>query len=190
MEASLDETPPPDAPVARARTAPILAGLLVFALVVAALFAFLWATKEDPLTSAEVETYLDARKEVVGDRAVEVMSLMLNYDSTNIAEVAEQVTELSTGEFERKYSALAGGSNLERALQEAAASSRGQINGDPDVAFRTPDEAIVILTMTQIAQSKSNPAGSTTDYVMRVTMLRVGDEWKADGVDVLSEKAI
>ncbi|HEV2755328.1 MAG TPA: hypothetical protein VG318_06080 [Actinomycetota bacterium] len=190
MDATIDQ-PQPDAPATpRPRSLPVLVGLLVFALAVAAVFAYLWATKAGDVTAGEVETYLDARKDAVTERATEVMSLMLTYDSTNIDEVSEQVLELATGDFRDDYAALVGGGNLKRALRRSSSSSRGQIIGDPDVAFRAPNEAVVIVTVTQTAQSRENPAGTTTDYVMRVVMLHTGGEWKADGVDVLSEQAV
>ncbi|MDQ3916027.1 MAG: hypothetical protein M3323_12005 [Actinomycetota bacterium] len=185
------ERPQPDAAAARRPLAgPVLVALLVFALVVAAVFAYLWATKDVAVTAGEVETYLDARKDAVTERATEVMGLMLTYDSTNIDEVGERVLELATGDFRDDYAALVGGGNLKRALRRSSSSSRGQIMGDPDVSFRAPNEAVVILTVTQTTQSSDDPAGSTTDYVMRVVMLLTGGEWKADGVDVLSEQTV
>ena len=190
MDASL-EAPQPDAPAAsRPRAVPVLIGLLVFALVAAATFAFLWATKDDPVTSTDVESYLDARTDDVTEQATEIMGLMLTYDSTNIDEVSEQVLDLASGSFREDYSSLVGGGNLQRALKRNASSSRGQIVGDPDVSFRTPTEAVVIVTVTQVVQSKDNPTGTTTDYVMRLTMVETGGRWKADGVDVLSEQTV
>lgn len=190
MDTSLD-APSADAPAARRpRSTGVLAGLLVFALVAASVFAYLWATKEDELTSQEVASYLSSRSDDVAEQASKVVGLMLTYDSTNIDEVSAQVLELATGNFEKDYSELVGGGNLRRALRGADASSRGQINGVPDVSFRTPDEAVVIVTVTQIAQSSTNPSGVTSDYVMRVTMLRIGGEWKAEGVDVLSQQTV
>lgn len=190
MDATLEQ-PQPDAPATRRpRSFPLLVGLLVFALAAAAVFAFLWATKEEGLTTSEVGAYLDGRKEAVASRATEVMGLMLTYDSTNIEEVSERVLALATGDFRDDYAALVGGGNLKRALRRSSSSSRGQIVGEPDVSFRAPNEAVVILTVTQTAQSRENPGGSTTDYVMRVVMLLTGGEWKADGVDVLSEQSV
>ncbi len=191
MDASLEQQPQPDAPATGRPVAfPVLVALLVFSLAVAAAFAYLWATKDDAVTAGDVETYLDARRDAVTERATEVMGLMLTYDSTNIDEVSEQVLDLATGDFRDDYAALVGSGNLKRALRRSASSSRGQIVGDPDVAFRAPNEAVVILTVTQTAQSRENPAGTTTDYVMRVVLLLTGGEWKADGVDVLSEQSV
>lgn len=185
------EAPQPDAPVApRPRAVPVLTGLLVFALVAASVFAYLWATKEDPTTSRDVEAYLDARTDAVTERAREIMGLMLTYDSTNIDEVSEQVLDLASGAFREDYAALVGGGNLRKALRRSSSSSRGQIVGDPDVSFRTPTQAVVIVTVSQVVQSTDNPSGSTTDYVMRLTMVETGGEWKADGVDVLSEQGV
>lgn len=185
------EQPQPDAPAARrSRSLPLLVGLLVFALAAAAVFAYLWATKDTAVTEREVGSYLDARKDAVTDRATEIIGLMLTYDSTNIDEVSERVLGLATGDFRDDYASLVGGGNLKRALRRSSSSSRGQIVGEPDVSFRAPNEAVAILTVTQTVQSRENPAGTTTDYVMRVVLLHTGGEWKADGVDVLSEQSV
>lgn len=176
-------------PVARARrprTVPVLIALLVFAVAASGAFATLWLTKDDEFTSAEVASYLDALAPAVTDRATEVMELLLNYDATTIDEVGDELLKISTGNFGDDYEDLVGGGNLEKALREAAASSRGQIVDGPDVYFRDPAEAVAIVTVTQTAQSKSNPTGITTEYVFRIILIDAGGEWKADDVKILS----
>lgn len=176
----------PVAPARRSRTVPILVALLVFAVAAAGAFATLWLTKDDDFTSAEVEQYLDARAPAVSDRVTEVMDLLLNYDATNIEEVGDRLLAMSTGNFGDDYEDLVGGGNLERALRQASASSRGQILDGPDVYFRDPAEAVGIVTVTQTAQSESNPTGITTEYVFRIILIRADGEWKADDVKILS----
>lgn len=168
------------------RKVPILVAALVFALAAAGAFATLWLTKESGFTSADVARYLDARAPAVTDRATQVMDLLLNYDAATIDDVGDRLIELSTGNFADDYADLVGGGNLEKALREASASSRGQILDGPDVYFRDPDEAVSIVTVTQTAQSESNPTGITTEYVFRIILLRTGGEWKADDVKILS----
>lgn len=185
MDTPVVEGAQPVAP-RRPRTVPILVALLVFALAAAGAFAALWLTKDDDFSSADVARYLDARAPAVTDRVTEVMNLLLNYDATNIEEVGDRLLELSTGNFGDDYEDLVGGGNLERALRQAAASSRGQILDGPDVYFRDPAEAVAIVTVTQTAQSKSNPTGATTEYVFRIILVRVDGEWKADDVKILS----
>ncbi|HEX2295003.1 MAG TPA: hypothetical protein VHN37_06805 [Actinomycetota bacterium] len=177
----------PVAPARRfLRPVPVLSALLVFSVAAAGAFATLWLTKDDDFTSADVASYLDARAPAVADRVEEVMTLLLNYDATSIDEVGDQLLEISTGNFFDDYEDLVGGENLQKALRQASASSRGQILDGPDVYFRHPSEAAAIVTVTQTAQSESNPAGITTDYVFRVILIRAGGEWKADDVKILS----
>lgn len=174
------------APARRPRTVPILVAALVFALAAAGAFATLWLTKDTGFTSADVARYLDARAPAVTERVTAVMDLLLNYDATNIEDVGDRLLDLSTGNFAEDYEDLVGGGNLQKALRQASASSRGQILDGPDVYFRDPDEAVSIVTVTQTAQSESNPTGITTEYVFRIILLRTSGEWKADDVKILS----
>lgn len=189
MDAPVDEAQPVARPARGRRTVPILVALLVFAVSAAGAFAALWLTKDDGFTEAEVGRYLDARAPAVTARANEVVDLLLNYDATTIDEVGDRLLELSTGNFSDDYEDLVGGGNLERALRQASASSRGQILDGPDVYFRDPSEAAAIVTVSQTAQSKGNPAGITTEYVFRIIMIRAGGEWKAHDVKILSTRS-
>lgn len=176
----------PVAPERRSRAVPVLAALLVFSVATAASFALLWMGKDDDVTPADVAQYLEAREPAVNARVTEVMDLLLTYDATTIDEVGDRLLELSTGNFSDDYEDLVGGGNLERALRQASASSRGRILDGPDVYFRGPSEAVSIVTVSQTAQSESNPTGITTEYVFQITLIRADDEWKADDVKILS----
>lgn len=180
----------PDAPEPRRSSAVVvLTALLVFAVATAASFALLWLGKDDEVTSRDVERFLDARAPAVSERATEVMTLLLNYDATNIEEVGDELLELSTGNFFEDYEDLVGGGNLEQALRRASASSRGQIVDGPDVYFRDASEAAAIITVSQTTQSRSNPTGTTTDYVFRIILTQTPDgEWKASDITVLSTR--
>lgn len=181
----------PDAPAGRRiPMVPALVAALVVTASLAAAFAALWLTKEgDERTSArEVGSYLGAHIPQVEDRAAEVATLLLNYDSTNIEEVSDQILALATGDFRDDYEDIVGGGNLQEALEESASSSRGQILDGPDVYFRSASEAIALVEVSQIAQSQSNPAGSNIDYVMKMTLVATSEGWKADGVDVISQQ--
>lgn len=185
MDSPTEDTRPV-APERRSRLVPILAALLVFAVAAAGAFAVLWLKKDDDVTAADVARYMDARAPAVTDRVTEVMDLLLNYDATTIEDVGDRLLDLSTGNFSDDYEDLVGGGNLKRALRQASASSRGQILDGPDVAFRDPAEAVSIVTVTQTAQSESNPTGVTTEYVFRITLVNAAGEWKADDVKILS----
>lgn len=169
---------------------PALSAGLVVALAAAAVFGVLYLTQD---TSAqEIEAALAEETPDVEDRAGSIANLLLNYDSTNLDEVSRQMLDLATGSFRQQYEeALEEGGGLGTALEEASASSRGQILTGPDVFFRSADEAIAIMRVTQTAQSNSNPGGQTIDYVLKVTFIDTSDGgWKADRVEVLSTQQV
>jgi hypothetical protein len=181
----------PEAPARRRiPLVPALVAALVVAVSLAAAFAAMWLTNEgdDGATAREIGSYLATRIPQVEDRAAEIATLLLNYDSTNIEEVSQEILALATGDFRHDYEDIVGGGNLQKALEESASSSRGQILDGPDVYFRSPSEAIALVEVSQTAQSQSNPAGSNIDYVMKLTLVATPEGWKADGVDVISQQ--
>lgn len=182
----------PEAPARRTiPPVPVLVAALVVTASLAAAFAALWLTKKDGTdgaTARQIGSYLGTRLPQVEDRAAEVATLLLNYDSTNIEEVSREILALATGDFRDDYEDIVGGGNLQEALEESASSSRGQILDGPDVYFRSASEAIALVEVSQTAQSRSNPAGSNIDYVMKLTLVATAEGWKADGVDVISQQ--
>lgn len=186
MDAPVEGAEPVAPERRRLRPVPVLVALLVFAVAAAGAFATLWLSADDEVTSADVARFLDAREPAVVERVTDVINLLFNYDATNIDEIADQLLAISTGDFFDDYEELVGSGNLEKALREASASSRGQIVDGPDVFFRDPAEAVSIATVSQTAQSRSNPAGTTTDYVVRIILVLVEGEWTADDVEILS----
>lgn len=165
---------------------PVLIGALVVALSLAAVFGALYISSDASLE--DVGELLGAESPAVEERSREIASLLLNYDSTTLDQVAEDMLEISTGNFREQFEEiLSQGGGLGTALEEASASSRGEILSGPDVYFRTASEAIAILQVTQIAQSSSNPGGRTIDYILKITLIDTADGgWKADRVEVLS----
>lgn len=165
---------------------PLLSAGLVVAVATAAVLGALYLG--GAVSGAEVGEVLSEETPEVEDRAGTVANLLLNYDSTNLEEVSNQMLAVATGNFREQYEeVLAGGAGLGNALEEASASSRGQILDGPDVYFKSADEAIAIMRVTQTAQSNSNPGGTTIDYVLKVTLIDTSDGgWKADRVEVLS----
>ena len=165
---------------------PVLVGSLVVSLSAAVVFGSLYLARDASLE--EVGAVLAGESPAVEERAVQVADLLLNYDSTTLDRVSEDMLAISTGNFREQYEeVLSQGGGLGTALEEASASSRGQILTGPDVYFRTPSEAIAILQVTQTAQSSSNPGGQTIDYILKVTLIDTSDGgWKADRVEVLS----
>lgn len=165
---------------------PALVGGLVVALSAALVFGTLYLAGDTSLE--DVGALLAEQSPDVEERAVRIANLLLNYDSTTLDSVAEDMLEISTGNFREQYEeVLSQGGGLGTALEEAAASSRGRILSGPDVYFRTASEAIAILQVTQTAQSSSNPGGQTIDYILKITLIDTADGgWKADRVEVLS----
>ncbi|HEY7875420.1 MAG TPA: hypothetical protein VIG64_09890 [Actinomycetota bacterium] len=177
-----------DAPAPKRKLlVPLLIGGLVLATALAATFAVLWSQSRDT-TSDEVASFLGAEKSVVEERSGELVNLLMNYDSTNLDEVSEEVLTLSTGDFAEDYEdTLARG--LGAALEKSTASSRGQILDGPDVFFRSPSEATAILRVEQTTQSNDNPTGQTFTYVMQLSLVHTTSEgWKADRVEILSQQ--
>lgn len=169
---------------------PVLIGALVVSLASAVVFASLYLASD--VSSNEVGQVLSDHAPEVEDVAGRVANLLLNYDSTNLDEVAQQMLSVATGNFREQYEeVLSSGAGLGAALEEASASSRGQILEGPDVYFKSGSEAIAIMRVTQTAQSNSNPGGSTIDYVLKITLIDTQDGgWKADRVEVLSTQQL
>ena len=165
---------------------PVLIGALVVALSIAAVFGILYITTD--ASSGDVGELLGAESPEVEERAVQITNLLLNYDSATLDRVAEDMLEISTGNFREQFEEiLSQGGGLGTALEEASASSRGEILSGPDVYFRSASEAIALLQVTQIAQSNSNPGGQTFDYILKITLIDTSDGgWKGDRVEVLS----
>lgn len=169
---------------------PVLVALVVVALSAAGVFGFLYLTSD--VSSEDVGSALAEEVPEVETISTQVANLLLNYDSTNLEEVSDQMLAIATGNFREQYEeVLSSGAGLGAALEEASASSRGSILKGPDVYFQSGSEAIALMNVTQTAQSNSNPEGTTIDYVLKITLIDTQDGgWKADRVEVLSTQQI
>ena len=166
---------------------PALIAGLVISLALAATFGFLWLQSVDTSTE-EVGAFLSEEAPAVADTATEVATLLINYDSTNIEERREQVIPLTIGRFREQYEDLLA-QGLGAALEETAASSRGQILQGPDVSFVSASEASALLQTTQTVQSNDNVAGRTFSYVMQLTLIRTPEgDWKVNLFKILSQQ--
>jgi hypothetical protein len=183
----MDETPPSKS---SRWHVPVLVALVVVALSAAGVFGFLYLTGD--VSSEDVGAALADEVPEVQEISTRVANLLLNYDSTNLEEVSDQMLAIATGNFREQYEeVLSSGAGLGAALEEASASSRGSILKGPDVYFQSGSEAIALMNVTQTAQSNSNPAGTTIDYVLKITLIDTQDSgWKADRVEVLSTQQI
>jgi hypothetical protein len=145
----------------------------------------LWVTSVD--TSAEdVGEFMNDQRPVAERRAIDVINLLMNYDSTNIDQIADRMLEISTGNFRQDYEETFS-AGLGEAIEEASASSRGQILNGPEISFRSGSEALAIARVTQTTQNDENPQGNTFNYVIEITLIDTTDGgWKADRVELLS----
>jgi lipopolysaccharide export LptBFGC system permease protein LptF len=166
---------------------PALIAGLVIALTLTGTFVFLWLQSVDT-SPEEVGNYIADEAPVVADVALEVATLLSNYDATNIEERREQIVDLSVGRFRQQYEDLLS-QGLGAALEETAASSRGQILNGPDVSFVSGSEASAIIETTQTVQSNDNPTGRTYRYVMQLTLIDTPDGgWKVNEFLILSQQ--
>jgi hypothetical protein len=164
----------------------LIAGLVV-ALVLTGTFVFLWLQSVDT-SPEEVGDYISDEAPVVADVALEVATLLSNYDAANIEERREQIIDLSVGRFRQQYEDLLS-QGLGAALEETAASSRGQILNGPDISFVSGSEATAIIETTQTVQSNDNPTGRTYRYVMQLTLIDTPDGgWKVNEFLILSQQ--
>jgi hypothetical protein len=162
----------------------LIAGLVV-AVAVAATFGALWAQSQE-IDPEEVASFMNAEAPQVDRVATEVITLLSNYDATTIDDVADQMLEVSTGNFRTDYEeTFAAG--LGGALQEAEASTRGQILSGPDISFRSASEAIAVARVAETVQNKQIPTGRSFEYLIEITLIDTVDGgWKADRVEILS----
>lgn len=158
-------------------------GVIVASALAAVLLLLLLSQTTSP---QDVQTFLDGRRTEVEEVARQVADILMNYDSTNLDDRRKQMSELATGSFKDEYEDFT--SELGGVLEEAAASSRGQLLEDPEVSFSGPAEAVALMRTTQTTQSRENPEGQTLVYILQVTLVDRADEgWKADSVEILSE---
>jgi hypothetical protein len=167
---------------------PLLVGGLVVSLALAAVFATLWIQNKDT-SPDEVQAFLADESSVVQGRAEKIVNLLMNYDSSTLDDVSDQVLALSTGSFAQDYrDTLKRG--LGDALEQNTASSHGQILEGPNVFFKSPSEATAIVRAQQTTQSNDDPTGQTFTYVMQLTLVDTASgSWKADGVQILSQQS-
>ena len=186
-EAREEPAQDPDAAGSRRRWPLIaLVAALVLAGALAATFGLLWwqARETQP---EDVRNYLLAEVAPTEERSEQLITLLLNYDATNIAQRPDEIRPLATGRFLEQYNELIG-QGLDELLEEASSSSRGQIISGPDISFRSPSEAIALARVSQTAQSQDNPQGTTYVYVLKLTLVKTTEGWLADEVEILSEE--
>ena len=161
--------------------------LLVLAVGAAGAFAALWlkARTTDP---REVTAILSAESGDVEVAAAEVIEALLDYDATTLEAQRDRLLGLSTGTFREQYEELLAG-ELEAALEQTAASSKGDIADGPNVAFEAADRATAVARVVQEVSARGSETRNVF-YVMRLTLILTGDGWKADTLQILSQQSI
>lgn len=133
----------------------------------------------------EVASFLADQKPAVEKSVTEVVTLLTNYDATNIDDVVKRMLEITTGSFRKDYQDTFE-RGLGNAIKKASTSARGQILTGPDVSFRSADEAVAVVRVQQTIQNDQNPEGKSYVDVMQITMINTSDGgWKADRVEIL-----
>jgi hypothetical protein len=168
----------------RSRSTALLTTALVVALGLAALFAFLWQNSKD-IDPAELTTELNTEASAVENRAEEVIDVLLNYDSGNFEERADEMRALATGDFRDQYEELIE-EGIRELLEESTASSSGEILDGPSVAFTSATESIVLARVQQTTQSNDDPGGRQFFYVFRIDFIKTGEQWKADQLEIIA----
>ena len=162
---------------------PALAGGLVFALALAASFATLWVKTRETQPD-EVGAFLSEEAVDVERTATRVVTLLSNYDATNIDAVVEEMLTITTGSFRKDYQETFD-AGFGEAIKNASTSARGEILSS-DISFRSADEAVAVVRVSQVIQNDQNPGGRTYVDVMQITLINTADGgWKADRVEVL-----
>ena len=163
---------------------PALIAALVVAVALAGTLALLLA-QESETEPSEVGAFLSEESPEVEERVVQVVDLLTNYDATNIDQVVEQMLEITTGSFRKDYEETFA-QGFGDAIKQASTSARGRILTGPDIAFRSPDEAVAVLRVEQTIQNNRIPEGRTYVDVMQITLIKTSEGgWKADRVEVL-----
>jgi hypothetical protein len=177
----------PDGNTSRAAISMAVVGALIASAVLVPLMLFLG--KDEGPTAQDVSGYLTSQSPRVERRTEEVLDLLVNYDSETLEGVIDDMLAVSTGNFRDQYEEIVS-RGLNDALSEASASSEGRILQGPQVTFESASRAVSLASVEQTTKSGENPEGRTFTYLMRLTLVRNGTEWKADRIEILSGEAV
>lgn len=143
----------------------------------------LWRT-EAGTGAGEVGDFLLHEAPAARSVAARVTDLLMNYDASSIDEVSAGLIELSTGNFRSEYERLL--PDLGPALEKTGASSQGEIVDGPDVTFSSGTQAVAVEQVIQTTKSRSLEE-RTIAYTLKITLVKDGDEWRADDLEFLSQ---
>lgn len=178
--------------VRRPRKSYLVPGLIagaVLSFLLAVTFFALWLQASDPSaaeTERQVSETVAAEKERIADTARQVVNILTTYDQTNADQLQQRMSAVATGSFLTKFEELFG-AGLDKAIENASVSSRGQILTGPNVGLTSASRALAVTTVTQTYQNRNTPGGFTVQYVLEIGFVKTATEgWRADGVELLS----
>lgn len=166
--------------------APWLLALVAVALAVA--FAFLWIG-ERPTDPQEIDDALSEEMTGIEAAANEVILGITNFDAQTFEEVQDDLLPLTTGPFREDYQELLD-AGLSEALLQGAIESTGEIVDGPFIGMAASDRASAVARVVQEVNSRNTPGGRTVFMVLRLDLIKEGNHWKADSLEVLAQSTL
>lgn len=162
---------------------PVLALLLVVALVAAGVFAYLYQQADARANDADqINELRPGAVEIAGKYATELMT----YDSANFAELDERITDISTPAFAKDF--IEGSRQAREGSVNAQAVASASVK-DAGIQSISSTEAVVLVALDQtITSPQTNgelPGGIPYQSRVKVTLARDGDGWKLSDLNVI-----
>ena len=151
--------------------------LFLLALVAAGAFAYMWQTSvRSEADVAELRT--EARRFVVA---------LTSFGSETIQSDVERIRSFAAGSFAEEVDELFGPETT-AAIEKADATSTGRVE---EIFVQDMDEkSASVFAVVGEEVSNKNMAGPRTDIVrMEVGLVRLGEQWKVDRVDLYQTQA-
>jgi Mce-associated membrane protein len=155
------------------RALAVLAALFFVGTVAMAILAASLAQEVD-----EERTEGDDRREMQ-QVAARFAERLLTYDFRRLDESKQSVLELATGKFRKEYEQA-----FKRGLQELFAATQARSTGTVVDVFAGPVEdgtASAIVVVDAVAEGTTGTRRTADSYI-QLTLVKVGDVWRVDGV--------
>jgi serine/threonine protein kinase, bacterial len=173
-EATLPTTDHTELPRRRRRVAVVIPALLGVLLVLAVVFAAgaaLWAHRVASQTTASWQPYLEAAKTTA------VNLTTINYQTVD-ADV-QRIIDGSTGNFHDQFANRA--EQFKDVVRKAQSVSTGTVTGT-GVEKLEASQADVLVAV-KITSTTKGAAQEARDWRMRITIVKIGDQYKASNVE-------
>ena len=112
-----------------------------------------------------------------------------NFDAQTFEEVQDDLLPLTTGSFRDDYQELLD-AGLSEALLQGAIESSGEIVDGPFIGMASSDRASAVARVVQEVNSRNTPGGRTVFMVLRLDLIKEGNRWKADSLEVLAQSTL